>query len=190
LKIHVINPSYTLPPSAIVVNTTSRSTDWGKGLSPFFVGPIDLYDGFKSLNMENAWQFSKVYGHLDHIDDNDEPTPSYFAWAEKGWNSARAYRYPMGKGVKPMFSYWDGEKLDYVEARKRIYLPLYAKAVVKTQAWQSLKNLAAFATPIYLWDFDAHNLPAGTFNYWDLWNNPEIKVGHAYVLAMMLEGII
>lgn len=144
--------------------------------------------------MENAWQFSKVYGHLDHIDDNDEPTPSYFAWAEKGWNSARAYRYPMGKGVKPMFSYWDGEKLDYMEARKRIYLPLYAKAVKKSLAYLLLlvakTKLDKDGVDLYLQDFDAHNLTPGTFDYWDLWNNPHIKVGHAYVLAMMLEGII
>jgi hypothetical protein len=27
-------------------------------------------------------------------------------------------------------------------------------------------------------------------DYWALWNNPNIKVGHAYVLAMMLEKLI
>lgn len=186
--IYVINSKFDLPSNAVIVNTTSRSLDWGKGLSPFFVGPINLYDGFKSINMENAWQFSKCYGHLDHIDDNGNPTSNYFVWAEQGWNSERAYRYPMGKGVKPMFSYWDSEKLDYVSARKRIYLPLYAEAVVKTSAWKKLKNLYNSENLIYLWDFDAHNLTPDTFDYWDLWNNREIKVGHAYVLAMMLEG--
>ena len=30
----------------------------------------------------------------------------------------------------------------------------------------------------------------GTFTYDELWNNPKIKVGHAYVLAMMLEGLL
>ena len=38
-----------------------------------------------------------------------------------------------------------------------------------------------------LLDFDSHNLSYG-IDYWALWNNPNIKVGHAYVLAMMLEG--
>jgi hypothetical protein len=188
--IYVINPKFKIPSTAIVVNTTSRSFDWGKGLSPFFVGPIDLYDDFKSINMENAWQFSKCYGHLDHLDENEMPTASYFTWAQAGWNSIKAYRYPMGKGILPICSYWDGIKLDYIEARKKIYLPLYAKAVQKTFAWSKLKKLYESEPLIYLWDFDAHNLPPGTFDYWDLWNNPQIKVGHAYVLAMMLEGII
>jgi len=37
--------------------------------------------------------------------------------------------------------------------------------------------------------FDSHNLSYG-IDYWALWNNPNIKVGHAYVLAMMLEKLI
>ena len=189
--IYIINPQFKLPPKATVVNTTSRSLDWGKSLSPFFVGPVDLYNGYKSINMENAWQYSKCYGHLDHVDDGGNPTESYFKWAQEGWKSYRAHRYPMGKGVKPLFSYWDGEKLDYISARKKIYIPLYSQAVKQTNAWQLLQKLYASATqPIYLWDFDAHNLTPGTFNYQDLWDNPEIKVGHAYVLAMMLEGIV
>jgi hypothetical protein len=35
----------------------------------------------------------------------------------------------MGRGAKPEYSLWDGERLDYIEARKRIYAPLYARAV-------------------------------------------------------------
>lgn len=186
--IYVINPKFDLSPDMIVVNTTSRSFDWGKGLSPFFVGPIDLYENYKSINMENAWQFSKVYQY--YLEENEDVGERYFKWAQDGWNDVRAHRYPMGKGIKPIFSYWNGEKLDYVMARKRIYIPLYANAVQKTQAWQELKNLYNSTESIYLWDFDAHNLTPGNFDYWELWNNPNIKVGHAYVLAMMLENII
>ena len=32
-----------------------------QGLSPFFLGPIPMYGGLEAKNMENAWQFSKVY---------------------------------------------------------------------------------------------------------------------------------
>lgn len=188
--IFVISYNFKTPAGSNVINTTSRSDNWSKSLSPFFIGPIDLYGEYKSHNMENAWQYSKCYGHLDHIDENDNPTGSYFKWAQVGWNSVRANRYPMGKGIKPQFSYWDGHKLDYTEARKQIYIPLYSKAVSKTYAFKKLKETYASNADIYLRDFDAHSLTPGTFDYWDLWNNPNIKVGHAYVLAMMLEGII
>ncbi len=186
--IYVVRYNFKAPEDAVVINTTSRSFDWSKGLSPFFCGPIDLYNGYKSHNVENAWQYSKVY--YNHIDEDDNPTADYFAWAQTGWNKIKADRYPMGKGVKPLFSYWNGEKLSYVEARKKIYIPLYAKAVKKTFAFKKLQEAYKTNENIYLRDFDAHNLTPGTFNYWDLWNNPDIKVGHGYVLAMLLEGIL
>jgi hypothetical protein len=202
--IQVVNYQFKLPECCTAINTTSRSTDFGKGLSPFFLGPVDLYDGYVSQNMENGWQFSKVYGHLDHLDENDNPTPAYFEWAKKGWADTYAHRYPMGKGVKPLYSYWAGEKLDYVAARKKIYIPLYTNAVKKTKAFEQLWELyrdCVFNSieTLYLVDFDAHNLdpssvhnriPGGGFDYWKLWNNPHIKVGHAYVLAMLLDEMI
>lgn len=188
--IHIINFQFQIPKNAISINTTSSSLTWSRSLSPFFVGPIDLYAGYKSINMENCWQYSKVYGHTDHVDENNNPTESYFSWAQKGWADVKAHRYPMGKGMKPLFSFWDGEKLDYVSARKRIYLPKYAEAVSQTYAWTKLKELYQNNETIYLIDYDAHNTTPGAFDYWDFWNNPQIKVGHAYVLAMMLEKII
>jgi hypothetical protein len=96
----------------------------------------------------------------------------------------------MGKEAKPLYSYWDGEKFSYVEARKKIYIPLYARAVQRTFAFEKLKDLAKANEKVFLLDFDAHNLEPGTFDYWELVNNPNLKVGHAYVLAMLLEGII
>lgn len=186
--IMVINPQFQPPEGAWVVNTTSRSTTWSRGLSPFFVGPIALYDGYVAQNMENAWQFAKVY--YNHIDDNENPTPEYFEWAKGGWADKKAHRYPAGKGNKALFSYWAGEKLSYVEARKRIYIPLYAAAVRNTAAFRQLQNLhvgLSDSTTLYLWDFDAHNMPPGC-DYEKLYSNPNIKFGHAYVLAMLLEG--
>lgn len=55
--LHIIGPNYPVPDGAEVINTTSRSDTWSRGLSPFFLGPVDLYDGYKSINVENAWQF-------------------------------------------------------------------------------------------------------------------------------------
>ena len=36
-----------------IINTTSRSTNWSKGLSPFFLGPCELGE-IKSKNVENG----------------------------------------------------------------------------------------------------------------------------------------
>lgn len=188
--IMVINSTYKSAPGDNIINTTSRSSTWSRGLSPFLVGPVKLYGGYASQNMENAWQFSKVYYNM--VDNDDNPSEAYFEWAKKGWADHKAHRYPAGKENKPLFSYWDGKKLDYCEARREIYIPLYAEAVQKTQAFKSLKlfhERMPTDKTLFLWDFDAHNMPPPC-DYANLYNNPNIKFGHAYVLAMLLEGII
>lgn len=184
--IYVITPQYKAPEGSIVINTTSRSDNWSKSLSPFFLGPVKLYGEYKSINVENGWQYSKVYEY--YLDDG-EPGERYFEWAKAGWNNTKAVRYPMGKGAVPEYSYWDGKKLSYVDARKQIYIPLYSNAVKETHAFSKLKQVYKSNESIYLVDFDAHNLIADV-NFMELFENPNIKVGHAYVLAMMLKGEI
>ena len=83
-----------------------------------------------SENMENLWQFAKLYAQ--HADENGDPTEAYWMWVLRGFADKKAHRYPMGKGAVPLYSYWRGEKLSYIEARKKIYGPLCAKTVMKT----------------------------------------------------------
>jgi len=48
-------------PTKNVINTTSSSDNWSRGLSPFFLGPCKCYGFHVSKNIENTWQFSKTY---------------------------------------------------------------------------------------------------------------------------------
>jgi len=188
MLVRVIGPKgkrEPLPEGAILVNTTSHSRDWGKGFSPFLLGPCELYGGHISETVENAWQFAKVYPQ--HIGPDGEPTDKYWQWATAGWTSKRAERYPMGKGLKPEYSLWDGEKLGYVEARKRVYVPLYYKAVVGTKAYARLRELYDSGTQIYLWDFDGYDHVKLGMSLVDVLNCPDRSMGHAFVLARMLE---
>lgn len=188
--IHVCRPSqvFSLPEGANVVDTTSRSArEWSRGLSPFLLGPVYLYDRYVSRNVENAWQYSKVYPC--HVDQNGDPTTEYFAWAKQGWLKKRADRYPMGKGVKPLYSFWAGQKLGYVEARKKIYAPLYETAVEDTEAYQRLCKLYETQDDEELWlvDFDAYDHVKMHMSLEDVINCETRKMGHGFVLAMMLE---
>ena len=190
MPVRVIGPKDSTRPDEVVINTTSRSTTWSRGLSPFFIGPIPLYEGATSShahNMENAWQFSKVYPW--QVDHEGNPTPSYFTWAKEGWENTRAVRYPMGKGVKPSFSWWAGEKLPYVEARRRIYLPLYAKGVAQTAAFQQLLRLYKDSGQVTLWDFDGYDHTALGMTMKDVVNNPDRSMGHAFIIAHLLESL-
>jgi hypothetical protein len=186
--IHIIGPkrdgkTYLVPEN--MVNTTSRSYNWSRGLSPFYLGPVYLYDFHTANNVENAWQFCKVYP--EHVDVDNNPTEKYWEWAKIGWTDKYAHRYPMGKGAKPLYSLWKGQKLTYVEARKAIYIPLYRDAVKDTDAFKQLQQMYKENKDLYLWDFDGYNHRSLDMSYKDVVNHPVLKMGHAFVLAMMLE---
>lgn len=172
----------SVPPR--VVNTTSRSKNWSQGLSPFYCGPVPLYPGAgmaESRTVENAWQYSKVYP--PHVGPLGDPTPDYFRWAQEGWSRERGDRYPMGKSAKPAFSWWAGESLGCIEARKKIYIPLYAKAVLQTEAFAQLLGLYKSQGEITLWDFDGYGSPLPVKV---LAENPNRPLGHAFILKALL----
>jgi N12 class adenine-specific DNA methylase len=170
----------------IVIDTTSRAEGWSKELSPFNLKNIELPNGMTAKIFENAWQYSKVYQTLTDAEGN--PSDDYFYWARTGFASNYAERYPMGKGAKPEYAYWNGKKLDYLEARKEIYIPLYRDAVKKTAAFQELKNLYQKENGnIVLRDFDGYDYLAKGMSLKDVLLNEERPCGHAFVLAMMLK---
>ena len=86
-----------------------------------------------------------------------------------------------------MYSFWDGNKLSYINARKKIYAPLYSEAVEKTDAFKKLKEMHESGEEIWLWDFDGYDFRKKNMTYEEVLNNPKRKMGHAFVLAMMLE---
>lgn len=120
--------------------------------------------------MENIYQFSKVYATVPqvkipyskknskvvwehpsevHLDAHGELTPAYWNWRKKGMTNSNPVRNPVG---------WDHMKtckfavekdqpiseenppLDYIQGRKRIYLPWYQKLVQTQPRYQELKN--------------------------------------------------
>lgn len=176
----------------VVIDATS-SGGWTADLSPFLIGPCDLYATgenhamLQSQNMENAWQFAKVYAA--HTDENGDPTAAYWEWAQEGWANPRAVRYPMGKGARPEYSLWQGERLGYIDARKRIYGPLYAEAVQRTEGWEILQGEYQNAERLFIRDWDGWLMERhGMATLSDVLNNPGRIMGHAFVLQMLLEN--
>ena len=185
------------------IDCTSGNPDaeMREGLSPFYLGPVDTYDGMKAARFERAWQCSKVLAGF--TDSAGNPMSEWFAWRDRMWADASncdhmAIRYPLGKAnlKHTMYSFWkvDGtyRHLSYIEARKHIYLPVYARAVVKTSAYRRLCAMRDAGKNLLLVDFDGYNphLPRYNFTYNDVIHCPLLKMGHGFVLAMLLEGVI
>ena len=208
------------------VDCTSCNQDvvMNHGLSPFYLGPVECYDGLVAQRFELAWQCAKVYPTLKDkkgnvrpeypqlITEDGLPGPSYFKWRDEMWAKTEEdfstpgdMRRPAGKGNSKncKYAWWkvDGKfkRLYYVPSRKAIYIPLYAKAVVKTEAYRRLVELRDAGKNLMLIDFDGYN-PYHSFygfasddavqTYNDVIHCHLLKMGHGFVLAMLLEGLI
>ena len=189
------------------VDCTSESADkvMREGLSPFYIGPVECYDGLQSQTFELAWQCAKVYP--SKVDAAGEPTERYFQWRDMNWgkvyprdfpnkNAIRHPERPDDKSSDCLYSRWkvggEFQKLKYIPARKAIYIPLYAKAVVKTEAYRRLVELRDSGKNLMLIDFDGYNIhhPKYNFTYNDAIHCNRLPMGHGFVLAMLLEGLI
>jgi len=176
-----------LPDGVVRVDTTSNTHPIYKELSPF------VLPAPPAKNLENLWQFSKVYKkHIMPIDGY--PDASWYKWRDWGYSQEKAYRYPMGKGAIPEYSLWDGEKLDYIQARKKIYAPEYARNVEKTDSFKILKEqyneCLLHNAEMILLDYDAYDHSELDMTLIDVINYPKRKMGHAFVLIMMLTGVL
>ena len=186
--IRVCGPRDKAPGYARVVDVTTRSKDFGRRLSPMLLGPVNLPGGTSSLNVENAWQYSKVYPI--HADGDGNPTENYFKWARQGFNKKWADRYPMGKGARPLYSWWRGKKLGYIDARKEIYMPLYINAVARSDAWTQLVELFFQMEDLWLWDFDGYDHVKHGMTLTEVAECSTRKMGHGFVLAMLLQHLL
>jgi hypothetical protein len=145
----------------IIVMT--KTSEYGS-LSPFV-----LKDD-KGRIMENIWQGSKLYPKVPrvdipfsekyrrivwtwpeeiHVDANEKITDAYWKWRSALMMNPYPVRYPVGKSARHTCkcavlikdeSTEDYECLDYIESRKRIYLPLYTDLVRKTNDFIKLKQ--------------------------------------------------
>jgi hypothetical protein len=166
--------SKEVPTHAVVVNTTSRSKDFGKAFSPFMnQGPIKL-GNLTAHNVENMWQFTKVY--KEHVND----FAAWKKWRDDGLKDTFAHRYPMGKGRKPEFSFFMKKKMDYITARKNLYIPAYKQKLEK-YCQRQINTLIDMLTvcDVWLWDFDVR-ITEESFE--EIVNNSEHNLGHAFII--------
>ncbi|KKL93614.1 hypothetical protein LCGC14_1872980, partial [marine sediment metagenome] len=93
-------------------------------------------------------------------------------------------------GAIPEYSFWFGEQLDYIEARKKIYAKVYSENVLLTESFDRLfrqyQRCQRENQPLILRDYDGYDHIKLDMSLVDVINNPKRKMGHAFVLIMML----
>lgn len=129
------------------------------------IGPYELKDE-KGRIFENIWQGSKIYKYIPpvfipksrydkqiiwqhpgeaHIDVNNNVTKEYWGWREKLMNNSYPVRYPVGYNFRHncVCAFTENDlatPLDYINARKQIYVPLYIELVKKEENFLQLKQ--------------------------------------------------
>lgn len=171
-------------------NVTSASAKW-RELSPMVLGPIHVrdVDGIHvSSNIENAWQFSKVYPN--ELSEDDTITKSYFTARTKGFNDGKAHRHKFKKvgGVRPVpkFLYWNGKRYDYFSSRVNVYIPMYIHMVTQTAEYTELKKMVANGTKLLLVGYDGYDYVAEGKTLRDCLLDLSRPFGHEHVLAGLL----
>lgn len=200
-----------------------------KDFSPFFMGPFKSSDGLTAHVFEHLWQASKVFPC--HVNEKGKIKDEYWIWRKEWFKKERVTNKTLSRRPHTLLGYKDNdclfsvyfngvnwERLSYVEARKKLYIPEYAKYVVKTESYKWLKELYNAHKKIALVDFDGFNYyhdvaktklfnnyvnkckssgvtPTKTLN--DFINIKTMKdavscsfapVGHSFIIKMLLEG--
>lgn len=185
--------------------------------------------------MENIWQYSKIYSKVPksrqtysrwdkrviwdhpaetHLKEDGTPREEYWNWREKGMKNPFAIRYPVGRKHrhKCICSITEeGEHLNYIESRKRIYLPVYIDLVKDQQQFTELKERLERGENLLIIEVDGPHqesldhykkfykvdddfIDQDTIlvtkkNMEILLNDPKHPFGHGYCLGMALLGI-
>ena len=180
-------------------------------VSPLLLGPVADFAGEQCVRFENLWQYSKVYPQLGHWDAAlQKPTPAWYAWRADGFGRLRG-----GKGIrtpsevydlkqrfgpsgwKPLCSWWNGRALGYLEARRTIFVSVYARALRKHPAMVALREKLDAGKDILLLDVDGPSIrdyPNGRIMdaavYKDALSDTAHIFGHGYVVAAILANVI
>lgn len=214
----------------IPIEVMTPSTAYGD------IGPYVLKNEDGQI-MENIWQFSKVYKRVPyvketyskynnrviwehpfevHMNKDGTLTKEYWAWREKGMSAPDAIRYPVGRSEKArascQYALWNDQKLDYVEARKAIYLPVYVEMVKKTEKFKKLKKMLEAGKDLLIMEVDGprqeslnyykekygvkddfivgNTIEVNEKNMNIMMNDTKHAFGHGYCLAMALLDMV
>jgi hypothetical protein len=148
-----------------------------------------------------------------HINDDGELTDEYWLWRKKGMECQYPIRYPNGYKNKrnTLFTVKNKDNLkhlNYIDARKKIYLPVYCDLVKKHPKFAELKSMLK-TNNLLIIDIDGphyesikyykekynvsddfitenHTINCDTNNMKILLNDSKHSFGHGYCLALAL----
>jgi hypothetical protein len=190
------------------INVCSGSTQIYKELSPMKLGPIKDIKvvGFnkkiykiEAKNLENLWQASKVW--KSDLNSKNQPKKEWYIMRDRYYKDSKAYRHIKKSKTKknvniPLYSLWVNqnsekvEKLSYLEARWKIYCPIYEDLVKNTKAFNDLKKLIDNGTNLQILGYDGYDYESQGKTLDECFDNDTVPFGHELALVSILKNDI
>lgn len=126
---------------------------WSRGASPYNqLSPFHIKDENGHI-FENMWQSYKVWDTVQkqnksnwswkeekHVDEYNKPNNEWEKWHHSLKSHQQPVRRPNGRNI-PLYAFFEGEELDVVQARKRIYIPTLQRLYRAHKVYQDLLQL-------------------------------------------------
>lgn len=181
----------THPDVDIVVNVTSAQAKLNINRTTFSPMQHNKYKGF--WNFEHYWQAGKVWDHISHDD-------SYKWWKAQ---TTPKRRLPNSRGKRILYGKYKGirvngrSKLNYITARKYVYVREYYQLIKKKAQLLHLRTLVREGKSMVVYDFDGprdkDNNPICLEVTREMLkkkiNDPIHPFGHGYIVAGLIRGI-
>lgn len=192
--------------------------------SKVFLHPIPVKERYSRYDPTIIWDYTPKGEYISP--ETSLPTEEWWEWRNKGFFSAYPIRYPNSyrEKSKVAYTYWPDngdymeeeipyKKLNYIEARKEVYLLQYCKLIRETKEFLFLKKLLSEEKKILIKEVDCFKDKDKSYyfrkypqieSYYStlnktlrcdatslkiLINDPRNSFGHGFCLAACLLGI-
>jgi len=179
------------PEECVKLNVTSCQSK--KSQARIDLSPMSSSTSYKGFYcFENFWQSGKRFSHLNH-EDKEEHEKYVNKWKnlEKGKRKILVGKY---KPFDALFETEFDKPLEYVESRKKVYIPIYYKLVKKTETIKKYKKMLKKGKSICIYDVDGPKDDNGNplcvkfdDETWEKYlNDTKYPFGHGYTVAAIL----
>ena len=160
-------------PDAMIIDVTSHAQDEFVKFSPFYPNggiPVPFTEGLVAVSVEGIWQGLKVF------EDADIDTRMF---SKRDMKNMKRTTTKFGRCLGHRKGMHGEELLEYIEARKKIYLPCYKWVIEnKLQKLVTAVRVISKHKPVVLLDYNTNP---------DV-NNPKKALSHAALIKAYIEG--
>ena len=160
-------------PDAMIIDVTSHAQDEFVKFSPFYPNggiPVPFTEGLVAVSVEGIWQGLKVF------EDADIDTRMF---SKRDMKNMKRTTTKFGRCLGHRKGVHGDELLEYIEARKKIYLPCYKWVLEnKLQKLVTAVRVISKHKPVVLLDYNTNP---------DV-NNPKKALSHAALIKAYIEG--